>query len=53
MNLMENNMFKIVKMKQEHLEQVEEISKMEFQNTTWSKSQFEKEMDNSGTGFAT
>lgn len=40
-------MFKILKMQKEHLNQVEEISKMEFQNTTWSFGQFEKEIDNS------
>lgn len=40
-------MFEIMKMKKEHLKQVEEISKSEFQNTTWSSQQFEKEIENS------
>lgn len=43
----ESDMFEFVKMKKEHLEQVENISKEQFENTTWSKSQFEKEIDNS------
>jgi len=47
MNLMESNMYEIVKMKKEQLCQVEEISKEEFQNTTWSNKQFEKEIENS------
>lgn len=44
---MENDMFMIVKMKKEHLNQVLEISKIEFESTTWSQAQFEKEINNS------